>query len=736
MSPHQLVKSILIFALAGYAVSGFTADITIANGQEVLTTQSSTADGDVITIEQGGKITTTPDNTDGVLIPNINVSLVNSGAISTQGAGSDGVESNGDGGSISNSGSITTQGNSANGILTRGVNTTINNSGSILLQGNTGSGIRSEGDATAITNSGSITTQGSDSEGIVTTGNNVTISNFGSITTAGNNSEGVFSSGNNANIINRGAIMTQDFLAEGIDSTGDNASIINSGSISSARSAGVQSSGDNATIMNSGMISLQGLSVSGLRSTGDNASLQNSGSIVTVGLFSSGISSSGADAMIINTGSIEVTGSNSIGVAMDNLGANDNSLNNTGLISATGDANQAIIGGAGSQTVNLGAGSQIIGIIDLGNGNDVVNILGASPSAQLTLVGVESVNIAQGAAAVTDGSTTVTTVDPTGDAVRGTSLSVMTTGVHNMVTRRAMNTKKLKPVQLASLELTPGMLYQERGPLAWAEVFGSRRTRKSDNNVAAHHHSYAGFLGGYERDFQKARVGVMAGYANSNIETDVVSIDTDTNSFFAGGYGHFYLGAINLTAIVLGGYEEHDNDRIVFDNLNGIQNASSEFDSFFFSPSITLSSGIKLSENYEFRPSGTVAYTASWYDSYTESGTSSSNLMIDDRLTHAITSRVQLAAAYLGNEHSEVELRLGVKSRHVDEDDIQATLAGTNFRYSSTADENEYGGFVGANVKVAVLDKLHFVTDLEYAIIDGGEDESEASARLSLDYLF
>ncbi len=58
----------------------------------------------------------------------------------------------------------------------------------------------------------------------------------------------------------------------------------------------------------------------------------------------------------------------------------------------------------------------------------------------------------------------------------------------------------------------------------------------------------------------------------------------------------------------------------------------------------------------------------------------------------------------------------------------------TIFSYSATDDENVYGGFVGANLGLAVQDRLTFATDVEFGAMEGGE--TEIAGRLSLEYLF
>ena len=227
----------------------------------------------------------------------------------------------------------------------------------------------------------------------------------------------------------------------------------------------------------------------------------------------------------------------------------------------------------------------------------------------------------------------------------------------------------------------------------------------------------------------------MAGYAHSDVETDITSIDTDTDSFFAGAYGQYYFGSVNLAVALMGGYEDHDSDRLVVDNLNGIETANSDFDSYFLSPSATLSAAYDLGNRVEFRPSATFVYSVAWFDDYNESGTTLSNLSIDDRTVQAIVGRLQLAiAATTSDENSEVELRGGFKARYTDDDDIDANLAGTTFRYASASDDSVYGGYLGFNGRVAVQDRLDLMTDIEYGWANG--DETHYNLILGLEFTF
>jgi len=386
--------------------------------------------------------------------------------------------------------------------------------------------------------------------------------------------------------------------------------------------------------------------------------------------------------------------------------------------------------------MNLLTGSQIFGTINMNGGT--VNIASANTSSVLNISlasinlpgnnGVQTGNIGLQAGGV------LTVIDPTGLSVRGVALSSLTSSFHHVISQRMAQTDTLPPVQVASLGPSPGMLFQEREPAVWGEVFGSRRQRDDDGLVLAHTHEYHGFTGGYEQDYRNVRLGVMAGFSDANIETDILSVDTDTETFFAGVYGLWHLGKLNLTASLAAGIEDHDNKRTVVDNMFGIETARADFINVFFSPSVTLSSAYTFADHYEFRPSATLSYTVARFDDYTETGTTRANLTIDDRTTKIMDGRIQLAVAMALNKASELEIRTGITTRHVDDDKINASLAGSSFKFSAAGDDSVEGVFIGGKLRYKVAERLNLLADVEYREARGSE--YDISARLALAYRF
>ncbi|MEM6710663.1 MAG: autotransporter outer membrane beta-barrel domain-containing protein [Pseudomonadota bacterium] len=508
-------------------------------------------------------------------------------------------------------------------------------------------------------------------------------------------------------------------------------------------SEAIQTLGANAVLTNSGSISTNGDDAFGIISSvdADNATITNSGSISTMGTDSDGILSQGNDAVVTNSGSISVTGLNAIGVNLDGpgptgvIGDDDNTLTNSGLISATGSATQAIVGGTGMQTVNLEQGSIIIGTVDLGGGIDTVNINGTGPSTVVTFLGTENINLADDVPGVVVGNT-VTTVDPTGQTIQSVAVSELTSSIHTTIHGRANG-----PSASASSTPIPASSFAAGafsslgdgtfggGVEIWGEVFGNNVDREGESTILSFEQEAFGVVSGIETDLSVGRIGLAFGIASSDSQTDAESIDTETTSYFGGLYGHVDVATdLTLSANLILGYEDYDNDRLVADNLNGFETASADFSNVFISPSVSLEYQYEVAQGFYLRPSGSLTYTASFFDDYTETGTTRANLTIDSRTVHTLNTRIQLAGA-LVRDAIDVEVRGGFDGRFTDEDDVDASLAGNSFRFSGSDDESVLGGFIGLRAEMAANDQFSIIADGEYRAASGDEDAFSGSLQ-------
>jgi len=715
------------------ATPTFAADFIIVDGQTE-TSQgvlNGAAGNNTGVIEAGGTLTTTVD---AISVSGTDSSTVtNSGTINANGEFSDGIVSQGTNTIITNSGTINADDvgirvfntNSTNAIITNsgninatdvGIflgsdshNAVITNSGNITST--TNDGIYALGDDAIITNSGNIT--GAD-DGIDSRGDNAIITNSGRID-AGD--DGIYSNGANTTITNSGIIDVDD---EGINSDAANAIITNSGTID-AEDDGISSDGVNAIITNSGRIDAGD---DGIVSDGANAIITNSGRIDA---DDDGISSFGADATITNSGTIDAAD-----VGIQSFGA-DATITNSGTITGT---NYAITGGASdSLTLNLLKGSQLMGAIDLGGAgamdNDTVNIHGGSVSATLTFLNTENINLL-GPGLKLSGDVVVS-VDGTADAARSVVLSTITSDIHDQIAQRIHLPAAPQPVKAAPSTVLPGLQFKQHKPVAWIQVLGGDSDRDAEDNARAYEHDYVGINGGYEWDLGQRRVGLVGGVVNSDTDGNENSFKSDTEHFYLGAYTSQQLQGFTLTTSLLGGYGRHDNERLVIDNLNGREVAKSDFSSLFISPSVTIASAYKIHDRIELRPSASVNYSIAWLDDHSERGTTQSNLSVDDRQIQALSTKLQIAAAYAYSATSEFELRTGVNSRYTDDDDTEISIGGSKSKFSNVGDENVYSSFVGARVRIIGSDKLSLVADVE---LGGNGDEDYKAGHLSVEYTF
>ena len=526
--------------------------------------------------------------------------------------------------------------------------------------------------------------------------------------------------GDDTGVIETGGTLTVGAGLDAITATGSDNTITNSGAITGG-SEGITSIGDGITITNSGTIT--STTNDGIFSSGTGDIITNSGNITGA---DDGIASRGNNATINNTNSGTINGAYGI----DSTGTGS-IINNSGHITGT---NYAIDGGiADGLTLNLLKGSQLMGKIDLdGAGdNDTVNIHGGSVSATLTFLNTENINLL-GPGLKLSGDVVVS-VDGTAEAARSVVLSTITSDIHDQIAQRTYLPAAPQPVKGVTSTVLPGLQFKQHKPVAWMQVLGGDSDRDAEDNARAYEHDYVGINGGYEWDLGQRRVGLVGGVVNSDTDGNENSFKSDTEHFYLGAYTSQQLQGFTLTTSLLGGYGRHDNERLVIDNLNGREVAKSDFSSLFISPSVTIASAYKIYERVELRPSASVNYSIAWLDDHSERGTTQSNLSVDDRKIQALSTKLQIAAAYAYSATSEFELRTGVNSRYTDDDDTEISIGGSKSKFSNVGDENVYSSFVGARIRIASSDQLSLVADVE---LGGNGDEDYKAGHLSVEYTF
>lgn len=599
------------------------------------------------------------------------------------------------------------------GVNSTGAGVTVINDGTIKATGFDAGGIISRGDDAINTNNGTIETLGEQGDGIVSVGPNAINTNTGTISTDGQDSDGILSFGDGVTNINSGTINTVQDGSGGLFSRGDNTINTNSGDFTSqgAESDGIVAVGAGSINTNSGTMQTAGFDSDGIFSIGTSAQNINTGDIVTTGDLASGIFSSGANATNTNSGTIKTSGAGAHGIVLSGAGS---TLTNTGLIQTTGEDSNAVQGGSGSQTVDLGAGSLIIGAFDLGSGSDTVNFdnSGAGVSAVLTLENVETLNITDDDRPLFvfgDDVPTIAVVDTTGFSVLGDATGFLADTAQRTVAQQA------------------------GADGAWASLIGASRGRDDDGLTLAHRTGFAGVMAGYETDFGGRRLGFVGGVSAGETATDIDATQITTQSLFGGAYLATKIGGLDLTSSLLAGVENHDSDRLVADNVAGFETANATIDGSFVSAGLQVAGGGFAMGGIEFLPSARANYTLASYDAYTETGTTNANLEVAGRTAQSLNARAQLETVSSVGAF-ETAFRFGIEGRTTDAEDVTITLGDGSQRFPETDSDTHVGGFLGARALFSQTDAVQVTGDMEFGFAQGGENTVTSGLNVSFSF--
>ena len=213
---------------------------------------------------------------------------------------------------------------------------------------------------------------------------------------------------------------------------------------------------------------------------------------------------------------------------------------------------------------------------------------------------------------------------------------------NNQITQRLSGGLKGSSYALRPLPQAAGATGGGDGPLLWGEVFAAERRRGQDGLTLSHVHDYQGLVFGAEQvdPGGQQRLGVLFGYADADIRTDLRSLELDTGSLFGGVYGRFSRQALAINLGLNLGYESHDNRRYI-PQLQQV--AEADYHSIFVNPWLSLSRAWSLREGLELRPALMLNYSVARYDSYEERGGQGFALAVAGRTAHNLSTRLQLA---------------------------------------------------------------------------------------------
>jgi hypothetical protein len=245
---------------AGAAYPALAVDVTIVDGQTETVTQTLAGDGDTLTIETGGTLSTGSDVA--IQLRNANQVVSNHGIISTTTEHGIDVGAGADYATIINSGTLTFGGTDRYGVNSAANHTNFRNTGKVIVLDDCTYGVVATRDYFTFTNEGTVSvTSGTSGHAFYASGNSATVINHGLMTSEGTDSHVVnIWGGLDATITNHGTVRALETGSIGIYAYGgsQNSTVItNTGTVEALGATGAQAiyaNSPGATVINSGKV--------------------------------------------------------------------------------------------------------------------------------------------------------------------------------------------------------------------------------------------------------------------------------------------------------------------------------------------------------------------------------------------------------------------------------------------------------------------------------------------------
>lgn len=164
----------------------------------------------------------------------------------------------------------------------------------------------------------------------------------------------------------------------------------------------------------------------------------------------------------------------------------------------------------------------------------------------------------------------------------------------------------------------------------WAKGFGSQGEQDNVANMNGYDTEAYGLMLAYDKPLNnETRVGFGGGYANSSIDGNNSSGNTDIDSYQVTGYLHHAQGPLFVQAAVTAGVNDYESTRhIVFPGV--IRTATSDYSGQQYSGIVTVGKHYQLNET-TITPIASLQATHLRVGSYTESGAGDANLRVENQ---------------------------------------------------------------------------------------------------------
>jgi T5SS/PEP-CTERM-associated repeat protein len=363
-----------------------------------------------------------------------------------------------------------------------------------------------------------------------------------------------------------------------------------------------------------------------------------------------------------------------------------------------------------SNTINFYTGSYTMPVLNyaLGDVTNAINLLGTAKT--LITAGVDGSG--DGNIVVVDTSS-IANVDRAASDVQR-QVSGVLQDIMNLDVARPGPT--LAPSAYASTDARPNpanlalkqtkdqaVAIDEAGNLAWVRAFMGARHQDGSDGLASTNGRQFGTLAGADRVFDDWRLGIYAGAGRSTTTLSDNLGSLDANMALAGLYARRGFGAVSLDMALTGGHIWADSERGV---NNGAETARGSFNGWFIAPEAALSLDYALNANWKLTPSLRGRYVASFYDDFTETG-SSQNVSYDSHVGQSLEERFDTRLTYAtvtgAGLSASAWVGAGVSAtQRVGNGAYDASVSGVDFAIVAAGDRNVYGATAAAGFDMMI----------------------------------